>query len=203
MASRSELVYGVGVNDADYPVKIRANVGGKKKPVWVCPVHQAWKDMLKRCYSTRYQEKRQTYVGCSVAAEWHRFSVFREWMVEQDWRGNALDKDILSAGNKLYSPETCVFVSSRLNAFMTDSGATRGDFPIGVNWDKRDGKYRAQCCNPFTSKRESLGYFIDYSAAHEAWRKRKHELACIYAEQQTDPRIAKALRERYLKGADQ
>lgn len=58
----------------------------------------------------------------------------------------------------------------------------------------------ARCNNPFTLARECLGFFQDPDAAHEAWRARKHEHACVYADMQTDPRIAKALRARYAQG---
>ena len=118
-------------------------------------------------------------------------------MLTQDWNGKALDKDILHPGNKVYGPDTCVFVQTELNNFLTDHGSDRGEYPIGVNWNKRAGKLHARCCNPFTGKRESLGLFSCPGAAHEAWRRRKHELACAYADQQEDPRIAQALRERF------
>ena len=119
-------------------------------------------------------------------------------MITQPWEGNELDKDILKPGNKVYSPDTCIFVSSKLNTFMVDRKAGRGDLPLGVTWHKGDRKNQAQCCNPFTGKYEFLGHFTDPAEAHESWRKRKHELACMHAEMQTDPRIAEALRTRYL-----
>jgi len=195
---KSKPVYGLGVNDADYPVAVNAVIGGKQKRLWTCPFYQSWKHMLERCYSAKYQAKSPTYSGCSVSPEWLKFSVFREWMAGQDWEEKELDKDILQPGNKVYGPEVCVFIPAALNLFMTDSAAIRGEWPIGVCWDKGNGKFRASCRNPFTGKHEHLGMFKNPNDAHEAWRKRKHELACIYADQQKDPRIAKALREKYL-----
>ena len=38
---------------------------------------------------------------------------------------------------------------------------------------------------------------VNYDEAHEAWRKRKHELACQWAEIVEDPRLKQALRNRY------
>lgn len=81
--------------------------------------------------------------------------------------------------------------------FMTDRAAARGEWPIGVSWQKSAGKFKAYCHNPFTCKQEHLGMFTDHDAAHEVWRARKHELSCQYADRQTDPRIANALRKRY------
>lgn len=116
-------------------------------------------------------------------------------METQDWKGKQLDKDILVPGNKVYSPETCAFVASNLNAFLTDCGRARSDLPTGVSRSKR--RFRARCNNPFTQRREVVGYYATAEEAHEAWRQRKHELACQYADMQTDPRIAEALRTRF------
>jgi hypothetical protein len=118
-------------------------------------------------------------------------------MKTQDWEGKHLDKDILLPGNKMYSPDTCIFVSPALNTFLIDCGAAKGKWPIGVCWNKRFGKFAAQCSNPFTGKRGHIGNFNCPEKAHEAWRARKHEHALRYAEMQTDPRIAEALRTRF------
>lgn len=197
MTEKGKLVLGFGINDSGYPVNAHAVIDGKHKKVWTCPIYRAWKNMLARCYSAKTQARQPTYAGCSVAHEWRSFSAFREWMLGQQWEGNQLDKDILAQGGKVYSPGSCVFVSGDLNNFMNDRGSSRGEWPLGVNWDKARGKFQAKCCNPFTTKQEYLGLFTDPIEAHEAWRARKHEMACIYADQQTDPRIAAALRTRY------
>jgi len=195
------LVYGVGINDADYAVyKYEAiEVDGvlKHKRVWECPYYRAWTGMLSRCYSPKAQERNPTYKGCSVSEEWLRFSNFKRWMEEQDFEGKQLDKDLLSEGNKVYSAETCVFVTQAVNSFTTDSGASRGVWPIGVYWSKRDGVFISRCSNPFTKKQEHLGTFTCELEAHQEWLKRKLELAALLAAEQTDERVAKALIERY------
>ena len=38
-------------------------------------------------------------------------------------------------------------------------------------------RFKSQCRNPFTKKREHLGYFTCEQEAHQAWLKRKLELA--------------------------
>lgn len=196
-----KLVYGVGINDADYAVykyeAIEVNGKRKQRRVWICPYYRAWKDMLQRCYSAKLQERYPTYIGCSVTEEWLTFSVFKSWMEKQQWEGLQLDKDLLFEGNKVYSEETCVFVSRVVNSFMTDSGATRGELLIGVNWEKGAGKFRSQCSNPFNKKNEYLGYFTSELEAHQAWLKRKSELARELAAIQADERVAKALIMRY------
>lgn len=185
-----KLIYGVGINDADYSVSPKINGKSKK-----CQFYTSWHSMLNRCYCTKYQSRKPSYIGCQVCNEWKNFSRFKAWMEKQDWEGKHLDKDILIKGNKLYSPETCVFVSQIVNSFINSSGELE---PKGFYFDKLSGKFRAECGNPLTKKKESLGSFAHPILAHEAWRKRKHELALQLADMQDDPRVAAALRVRYL-----
>lgn len=199
------LVCGVGVNDADYVVvKYEiTDIGGKqkRKRAWICPYYQTWKSMLERCFSTKFQERNQTYKGCSVSEEWLTFSNFRSWMEKQDWEARQLDKDLLFEGNKVYSAGTCVFVTQALNSFTIDRGAARGEWSLGVDWYKARQKFRANCHNPFAKKLEYLGLFTTEQQAHNAWLKRKLELAHELAAIQTDPRVAQALVDRYSKQA--
>lgn len=194
-------MFGVGVSDANYPVTVNATIDGRQAQLWICPFYLAWSNMITRCYSKYEHSRRPRYIGCMVMSEWHSFSTFRAWMLTQPWEGNQLDKDLLSRGNKLYGPDTCVFVPGTINNFLIDCSATRGDFPIGASWHKTKGKFSANCSNPFTRKLEHLGYFACPDAAHEAWRARKHQHACTYADMQSDPRIAQALRTRYATPA--
>ena len=118
-------------------------------------------------------------------------------MMTQDWDGNQLDKDLLFEGNKIYGPETCVFVTQTVNNFTIDSGASRGGLLIGAHWHKGANKFQSKCCNPFTKEQEHLGYFTCEQDAHQTWLKRKLVLAHELAEIQTDERVAEALINRY------
>lgn len=193
MIKKNKLIQGVGVNDADYPVYKKEN----GKIVWQCPHYRTWKSMLSRSYSGKLKKKHPAYLDVTVCEEWHSFMNFRSWMVEQDWEGKHLDKDILFQGNKMYSPNTCVFVDGVVNTFLTDCAATRGEWPIGVDWFERTKEFRSSCSNPFTKKREHLGYFTCPNQAHLAWKARKYELACQLADIQADERVSEALRTRY------
>lgn len=200
-----KLVYGVGSNDADYVTQKFETIGyvdgkQKQKLTWECPFYKTWKSMLERCYSAKFQERNKTYTGCTISNEWLTFSNFKNWMKKQNWGGKQLDKDLLIEGNKIYSADTCVFITGALNNFTTDRRAARGEFLIGVDWYKAAGKFRAQCKNPFTKKSEHLGLFTCEQEAHEAWLKRKLELARELAAIQTDERVAKALVDRYSHG---
>ena len=197
-----KLVCGVGVNDLPYRTQVWEYVtenGGKRvqKLVFRCPYYAAWKRMLERCYSEKFLESHPSYIGTSVCSEWLYASEFKKWMEQQDWEGKSLDKDIIAPGSKLYSPETCAFVLKATNSFVTASDARRGKCPIGVSLYKRTGKYQAQCQNPFTGERGYLGLFSTPEEAHEAWRKRKHEIAQLAAARESDPRVVEALKKKY------
>lgn len=169
---RSNLVCGVGVYTKG---KCKAYENGRRTRTY-----HAWTSMLQRCYSSKYQAKWPTYIGCTVCDEWLEFQAFAEWY-EVNRPDNdlsyQLDKDLKFIGNKVYSPKTCLFVSQAVNKFTTDSGATRGEYMIGASWRKQRKKFQSCCCNPFTKKQEFLGSFNSELDAHLAWRKRKSELA--------------------------
>lgn len=190
-------IYGVAINDADYAVVKHGIVDGKTKIIWRCPFYTRWYDMIRRCYQKTFTSKSIKYSQCSVCDEWLKFSNFRQWMERQDWRDKQLDKDLVKLGNKVYCPEFCVFVDGITNTFMEDCGAARGNSLIGSSLSKQHKKYESYCRNPFTKKMERFGLHETSESAHEAWRARKHELACQLAELQADERVAKTLREAY------
>jgi hypothetical protein len=197
MGSKNKLVCGFGVNDSDYQLHRFERIGGKYKRIWICPFYQAWRDLLTRAYSPGFHARRPTYKGCSVSEKWRLFSEFKAWMESQDWEGCSLDKDLIFPGNKVYGPETCVFVSKSLNNFLGECGRSRGKYKIGASWHRRTESFRSDCMNPFTGHQESLGHFTSEDAAHESWISRKHQHACAYAEMHSDPMISLALRSRY------
>lgn len=195
-----KLVHSVGINDANYKTSKYERIEGKQKLMWRCPFYTKWVSMIQRCYSVKHQERLPTYKGCVVVEDWKTFSNFRSWMINQDWEGNDLDKDILIKNNKVYSPETCVFIPQTVNKFLLDSGASRGNYPIGVSFNKKDGKFHSHCCNPFTKKYEYLGCFTCSNEAHLAWKSRKQKLALELADSVYvgDPRVKLALKTRYI-----
>lgn len=199
----NKLIYGVGINDADYTIKIIKIVGYKEdgkpiqKLIWSCPFYEKWKDMMRRCYSVRFQDKNPAYKNSKVTPEWHYFTTFRAWMEKQDWKDKQLDKDILIPGNKIYGPETCIFIDQVLNKFMTERAMERGSYPIGVTFNKAVGKIAAQCSDFSIGKQRHLGYFDSPAEAFVAWLSFKLSQAHILAAEQSDPRVAAALIDRY------
>jgi len=192
-----KLVFGVGINDADYNVYKTDSSDGKWKIIWKCPFYVTWTNMLNRCYGKKYKEKQPTYAGCYVQESWKYFMTFRAWMIHQNWEDKQLDKDILFPGNREYGVDSCVFVDRKVNSFMNEHKNSSGEWPVGVNFNKGKGKFQAACCNVITGKQQHLGYFACPEVAHKAWLSFKLEQAKILASEQTDPRVAKALIGRY------
>jgi len=202
-----KLVFGWGINDVDYNVYKTEMVNSKQKNVWTCPYYTKWCSILRRCFDPKYQEKWPTYKGCTVSEEWKYLSDFIKWVDSQpnkDWKNFDADKDFLSIGNKHYSPETVVFLSNKVNHFITDRGNARGDCMIGVSYKPSESKknpYKARCCNPFGGSRY-IGMFSTELEAHKAWQAKKHEYALQLADLQSDERIASRLREMYAPDKD-
>ena len=193
------MVYGVGVNDSPTPVQKNKKVNGKTVCVWRCTVYNRWIMMLQRCYSESYQRRKPTYKGCTVCDEWLYFSNFKSWMEQQDWEGKELDKDILFKGNKVYSPDTCIFVHGTVNIFIKDNKNNRGMYPIGVTWNKSRGVFVSRVNNPITGIPEYLGSFNNPVDAHNLWKARKRELVLLLVGEGyiTDTRIVESLLDRY------
>lgn len=81
------------------------------------PLYTIYHAMMNRCYNENdISYKRYGGKGVTVCDEWRNdFMKFFEWAMNYRWReGLQLDKDILGNG-KLYSPDTCKFVSRSEN----------------------------------------------------------------------------------------
>lgn len=98
--------------------------------------YQTWCGMLERCYDEKCQEKKPTYKGCVVCEEWHNFQIFAAWYYDnypKDGGKYQLDKDLSCYGErgKLYSPETCVFVTAQVNTEEAHSKSYKFKNPEG------------------------------------------------------------------------
>lgn len=185
--TRNKLVCGVGVNNAWY--KIYTAKGDKKL---MCPYYSKWRGMLERCYSLSYKSKNPTYKNVTACEEWHTFSNFRKWMVLQDWEGKHLDKDIVCPNNKVYSPETCMFVTRDVNMLLLDRGAAKGQYKRGVYYNKQQSTFFAMCCTQ-KGKRKYLGRYPTEALAYEAYVHYKHNLILEVAAEQEDHRVRDGL----------
>lgn len=176
-------IFGVGINDSTTPIQKNRRVQGKVECVWRCPYYNRWVMMLQRCYSESYLKKKPSYRGCTVCDSWKLFSNFKSWMGAFEWQGKHLDKDILLQGNKIYCPDFCMFISDKVNTFVLDNASRRGEYLIGVTWNKHKDKFIARINNPVTLRSEYLGAYLSEELAHKAWRVRKLELVHLLEEE--------------------
>ena len=132
-----------------------------------------WHGMLQRCYDPKYKEKHPTYIDCTVCEEWHNFQNFSEWYEENYYEIEGevmnLDKDILIKKNKIYSPDTCVFVPQSINSLFVKRDINRGNLPIGVHYDKQHKKYKAQCSIGL-GKQKNLGRYNTQEEAFKVYK---------------------------------
>lgn len=135
-----------------------------------------WHSMLQRCYSIKFLDKHPTYKGCTVCDEWLFYGNFKKWYNENYYKINdeiiCLDKDILYKGNRIYSPDTCVFTPQRINSLFTKRQNHRGDFPIGVYYNKRVCQFVA-LCKDINLEQVNLGKYNTEIEAFIAYKKFK------------------------------
>ena len=93
--------------------------------------YKSWKRMLERCYSEKHKITHPSYKGWSVATEWHNFQNFAKWFDDNYVEGFHLDKDIKDDGNRIYSSETCLFVSQADNSIKASAKHFKFTNPAG------------------------------------------------------------------------
>lgn len=128
--------------------------------------YNVWSKMLERCGNHKH------YKDCSVDPRWHNYQTFAQWysgqVVLEGWQ---IDKDILSPGNKVYSPETCCIVPQPLNSFFTANRSNVGELPLGVTRHFNKFQSRAR----LGGKSTFLGSFSTPEEAHQAYIKARKD----------------------------
>lgn len=175
------IVYGKGyVGEGVYKSKIN-----NKK----CRNYGVWADMLQRCYDEKFKLNHTTYKDCLVCEEWLNFQNFAKWYDENYYEVDnevvSLDKDILIHGNKIYSPETCIFVPKIINSLFVRNENKRKSNLIGVQFSKRLNKFTASCYGK-NSKNIHLGVFNNEIEAFNAYKTYKEKLIKEVAEEYKD-----------------
>ena len=186
-------VYGVGVND-------------KTRPAWVDgkPVkeYDLWQSMLKRCFSEKYQHAIQpikVVMFLITSLITHSFTIgvrtkLGFGKVDEKGRSWCLDKDLLFVGNKIYSETACVFVPNEINSFFNEHGNARGEYPVGVSFHKRVGRFVAQCT--VNGKPQHLGLFNTPEEAFVVYKPFKENLCkqlALKCQSEIDQRLFNAM----------
>ena len=193
-------VHGIGILGAP-----RGTQGGFSKE------YKTWCRMLKRCYCEKSLCDSPTYLGCSVSDYFRVFTNFKDWCNKQvgfntkDTKGSpfVLDKDVLIKGNKIYSEDTCCFIPQELNSVLTNSKAKRGEYPLGVSYERRVSKFQATLS--ISSKNKRLGYFETVEEAFFAYKEAKESQIKVVVErwkEQIDPRVYEALMNYQIEITD-
>ena len=175
-----------------YGVGIIGNEKSRDENGEIIKGYSVWTSMLSRCYSDEYKKTHPTYKGCCVCEEWHNYSDFKEWFYNNYYEipneQMALDKDILVKGNKIYSPDTCVFVPQNINNLFIKSNKIRGKYPIGVYFNKDANKFTAQCNIFYNGKKQykNLGFYNTIEEAFNSYKQFKENYIKQVAEEYKD-----------------
>ena len=190
--SKDGAYFGMAYKDEKYDCCFTNERGEKKNK----HEYNLWIGMLTRCYSEKTRALNKTYEGCEVDDFFLHYSNFYEWCNEQIGfkDGFELDKDLLNKGNRIYSPNNCLFLPKSLNTALTRRQNHRGKYLIGVTFDKNRKRFASRM--GFFGKVKTLGNykteleaFNAYKAAKEAYLK---ELAEKW-KSEIDPRAYDAL----------
>lgn len=198
-----KLVRGFGINDLkDHTTTIEerfvdSHGKSRRRKIWECPYYKTWQGMIQRCYAGSERSRNETYIDKTICEEWRYFSKFKQWMESQNWINKTLDKDILVDGNKVYGPDTCVFVSQEVNKFVLER--VNRDGLTGASWNPKKGKYicaiGAGCGS---GKTIHVGAYDTEEAAHRAWLRAKLKRV-EEMKDDLDIRVYEALIKRYTK----
>ena len=138
-----------------------------------------WMSMLGRCARTGHLKS-------EVCEEWKVFENFAAWASARYFEGAHLDKDVLGNGGRLYSPETCAFVSPELNLWYATGKWLRNKH-VKL---RRVGGYRRY---EAVVGRKSFGVFLTEKRAKEASQQYILDTMARLAFSEPDPRIKNRL----------
>ena len=153
--------------------KYKSCIGDKDDLVYV-----KWRNMIHRCYEPKNYHN-VGYDHCTVCEEWQNYQNFAKWHEDNfytipNYTGRMdLDKDILHKGNKVYSPDTCIFVPQEINLLFVNRHHYRGKYPIGVGKTKAGTKYTATC--GYNHKVKNLGLYDTPEKAFLAFKTFKEQ----------------------------
>lgn len=124
------LLQGVGYNDIE-------GFSNRNKNYIVAKAYSLWHGIINRCYNEKSLIKHPAYKNVTVCEEWLIASNFYKWVLKHSDLFKltdikfALDKDLLSSGSKIYSPDTCIFLPTKINAILARNTVTNKSGLLG------------------------------------------------------------------------
>lgn len=170
--------------------KYQARINNK-----ITPQYATWAGLILRCYDPYTMNKCLSYINCEVCSEWANYQTFAKYYDENIYEipneKIQIDKDILSGylnlDNKIYSPDTCLFVPQTINNLFPNHKRFRGKELIGVYYD---GRLDQKINNRYTTyiskfgKRIHLGSYPTEIQAFNVYKREKEkyvkEMADLY-----------------------
>lgn len=135
-------------------------------------VARIWRSIIQRCYDKNFQITHPTYLKTKVCKEWHNFQVFAEWYHQNYIEDFDIDKDLLQLNieEKIYSPETCMFLPRKINSFLSRQGGNKNKFGV-VGITSRRGKFSSRIIDFDNGKSLRLGDFDTIDEAADSYNK--------------------------------
>ena len=142
-----------------------------------------WNFLRLRCSKEKTTIKNKSYENCFICEEWNDFEKFKIWYLK-NYPKNVpkeikfqIDKDLLQQNKeiKIYGPDTCIFLPSRINKFLVKP--TKSNTKIrGVSYIKRDDKFLVYVKDFYTKKNKTVGYFKDIEKAKKKYTEEQTKI---------------------------
>lgn len=131
--------------------------------------YEYWHSMLNRCYGKRSYYN--SYKEITVCDEWLCYANFKKWFDKNYYKVKnermEIDKDIILKNNKIYSPNTCIFVPQKINNLFISINKKKAIYKNKSNtyyYYKRDRKRQ---------KNILVNNFKTYEEAYKDYKKQK------------------------------
>ena len=147
-------------------------------------MYECWRGILRRVHDKQMLDRCPTYRDVTICEEWYNFQNFAKWYEENYYEVEGqmmhLDKDILVRGNRIYSPDTCIFVPRDINVVVITYNKKKSKLPVGVSMCSDNIGYVATCNND--SGNHYLGYFKTVYEASNTYKEHKRKTVIKMAE---------------------
>lgn len=196
MANKRKLIYGKGINDMPRGWISESELNSL--------TYDTWRHMILRT-TQKYWNQYPTYEGTTVAPEWIYLSNFVEDVKTlpgyEEWAKHEqrylLDKDVLGNGQKIYSKDTCCFLTP-LESNHEIAARTPNLYD---NMVKAAYVRSMEYAQPIKATHSQTGEVLYFESQKECGRYFKQPQANVWACLSDDPKYKsnKRLKKYYLE----